>query len=423
MAHLPVRVLTELQTVEFMNRRPPKNFHPEPFEYHQEVELQISDLTNLGSGVGRLDGWVVFVPYALPGERIKARIWRNKSNYSDADLLEVLEASPDRTEPQCGLFGICGGCQYQHYSYEKQLEWKTHQIGEGLKRIGKLELPVNPCIGSPLQYGYRSKITPHFRESPAHNDAPIGFQQVGSRALVDVEQCPIASPAINERFPAAREELRSGKRSFKRGGTLLLRDADEGVVSEMSRVATESVGPYRFSFVAGEFFQNNPHILPKMVNYALERATEGGTDYLVDAYCGVGVFGISGSKRFKAVHGVEVSPKAVDLANENAQVNQVHNIQFTLGHAEAIFAGLTFPPEHTTVLLDPPRKGCDASFIRQLLNFAPKRIVYVSCGPDTQARDAQLICEGPYRVCDVQPFDLFPQTRHIENVMTFESLS
>lgn len=406
-----------------MNRRPPKNFHPDPFEYHQEIELQISDLTNLGSGVGRLDGWVVFVPFALPGERVRARVWRNKSNYSDADLVEVLEPSPDRVEPGCELFGVCGGCQYQHYSYDKQLEWKRHQIEEGLKRIGRIDTEVNPCIGSPLQYGYRSKITPHFRESPDRSDTPIGFQKVGSRAIVDVPHCPIASPAINEKLPIARDELRSGKRRFKKGGTLLLRDADEGVVSDMSRVATESVGKYRFSFVAGEFFQNNPHVLPKMVEYALERATGAGSDFLVDAYCGVGVFGICGSDRFKAVHGVEVSAKAIDLANENALYNGISNIQFTLGHAEAIFAGLTFPPENTCVLLDPPRKGCDASFIRQLLAFAPKRIVYVSCGPDTQARDAQLLCEGPYKVCDVQPFDLFPQTRHIENVMTFDRVS
>jgi 23S rRNA (uracil1939-C5)-methyltransferase/tRNA (uracil-5-)-methyltransferase len=402
-------------------KKPPKNFHPEPFNYHQELELKIEDLTNLGQGVARTNGWVVFVPFTLPGERVRARVWRNKKSYSDADLIEILEEVPERVEPECPLFGKCGGCQYQHYTYSEQLRWKSRQIAQLLKKMSGLELPVNSALGCPEHtYHYRSKITPHFRRPPTTPDTPIGFQKSDSRAIIDVPECPIASPAINEAIGPARERLKSGLIKFKRGGTLLLRDSLDGVVTDMKAVAQEKVGAYTFNFIAGEFLQNNPHVLPIMVDYALKMAQGEGIDFLVDAYCGVGVFAICGNEYFQQVSGIEVSERAVQLARENARLNKVDNINFQLGSAEAIFDQLTFRGSSTTVLMDPPRKGSDEQFLGQLLEFGPKRIVYVSCGPDTQARDLSYLLEGPYIVKDVQPVDLFPQTRHIENIITLE---
>lgn len=395
---------------------PPKNFIPEPFAYHQEVELHIDDLSNLGEGVGRIDGWVVMVPFALPGERVRVRIWRNKKNYSDADLVEVLDASPDRVEPPCPIFGECGGCQYQHLSYEAQLAWKTRQIRELLRRIGGIEAEVEPCHGSPKTYGYRSKITPHF-DRPRHGEiGPIGFQRYANRSTIDVPQCPIASPAINAALPAARAEIRATVAKRRKGGTLLMRDSRDGVTNDNREILTETVGDRVFQFVAGEFFQNNPHILPDLVGHALDQAE--GPRFLVDAYCGVGVFGICGASRFEKVTGVELNATAISLARANAQINQVKNVDFVIGEAEAIFAHLTFPGTESAVILDPPRRGCDRLFLSQLFAFGPARIVYVSCGPDTQARDLRDILEAGYAIERVQPFDLFPQTRHIENVVT-----
>jgi 23S rRNA (uracil1939-C5)-methyltransferase/tRNA (uracil-5-)-methyltransferase len=396
--------------------RPPKNFVPEPFAYHEEIELRIDDLTNLGEGVGRIDGWVVMVPFALPGERVKARIWRNKKNYSDADLVGILEASPDRVEPPCPLFMECGGCQYQHLSYDGQKRWKTNQIHELLKRLGGIETEVQPCWGSPETYGYRSKLTPHYDKPKDGRLRAIGFQRFANRSIVDVPQCPIASPAINEALPQARAELQTRTKKMRKGGTLLLRDSLEGVTSDNRAIIMERVGDRTFQFVAGEFFQNNPHILPELVGYALKEAE--GPRFLVDAYCGVGVFGLCGADRFERVAGVEVNPTAIELARVNARINGVSNIDFVAGSAEAIFAGLEFPGAETAVILDPPRKGCDEVFLRQLFAFAPARIVYVSCGPDTQARDLKSILAEGYSLDRVQPFDLFPQTRHIENVVT-----
>jgi 23S rRNA (uracil1939-C5)-methyltransferase/tRNA (uracil-5-)-methyltransferase len=399
--------------------KPPRNFVPEPFAYHQQVELRIDDLTNLGQGVGRLDGWVIFVPFALPGERVRVRIWRNKKQYSEADLIEVLEPSPDRIEPQCALFGICGGCQYQHYRYTAQLEWKRRQIEQLLLKMAGLSLPVNPCLGNvEATYGYRSKITPHFRRPPDQPGTAIGFQKAATRAVVDVPACPIASPAINAALPAQRERLQTEAGRFRKGGTLLLRDSMDGIQTDMKAVARESIGEFTFEFVAGEFFQNNPHVLPLMVEYALKQAQGPEIDCLVDAYCGVGVFGICGHRMFSKVAGIEVNERAIELARGNARANGAGNVSFQFGSAEALFTDLDFEASRTTVLLDPPRKGCDPQFLEQLMAFNPRRIVYVSCGPDTQARDLRQLLTGPYSVVDVQPVDLFPQTRHIENIVT-----
>ena len=401
--------------------KPPKNFHPDPFAYHEEVELVIEDLTNLGQGVGRIDGWVVFVPFVLPGERVVARIWRNKKNYSEADLLRMLEPSPDRVDPPCPLFGDCGGCQYQHYAYRGQLEWKRRQIQQLLKKMAGLEFPVNATLGNADHvYGYRSKITPHFRQPPHLPHTVIGFQKAASRAIIDVPQCPIASPAINTSLPAERDRLRRGERPYRMGGTLLMRDSLDGVITDMKAVARERVGEFVFEFMAGEFFQNNPHVLPLMVDYVLGQAAGKGITHLVDAYCGVGVFGICGHARFEQVAGIEVNEQGLALALRNAERNKTGNVRFQLGAAEAIFKGLDFPALRTCVLLDPPRKGCDPVFLDQLRAFGPKRIVYVSCGPDTQARDIGLLRQGLYEVTDIQPVDLFPQTRHIENIVTLE---
>ena len=229
-----------------------------------------------------------------------------------------------------------------------------------------------------------------------------------------------ASPTINAALGPARERLQAGEGNYRKGGTLLLRDSADGVVTDMKTVASERVGDFDFEFIAGEFFQNNPHVLPRMVEYALRQASGRGIRYLVDAYAGVGVFGICGHGQFEQVAGIEVSERAVELARRNADANKVENVRFLLGSADAIFAGLDFPAAETTVLLDPPRKGSDEAFLAQLLAYGPGRIVYVSCGPDTQARDVLSLLTGPYTVTDVQPVDLFPQTRHIENIITLD---
>jgi tRNA/tmRNA/rRNA uracil-C5-methylase (TrmA/RlmC/RlmD family) len=402
-----------------MHVRPPKKFVPTPFEYHQEIELEIDSLTNLGAGVGRIDGWVVFVPFALPGEKVRARVHRNDKNCSHADLIEVLTASSDRVEARCPLFGECGGCQYQHLAYDKQLDWKTRQVGELMQHMAGIGFPVNRCLSTEQTWHYRSKITPHFDRPRDGVIGEIGFLAFGRRSrLVDVPHCAIAMDAINEALPSIRSDIRARPHTFKRGSTLLIRATTEGVETDFKATAIEKVGDLTFRFLAGDFFQNNPFILPLFTSYVARQAAAGGARFLVDAYCGSGLFSLTLAKHFEKVAGVEVSETSCEWARKNAAANCIHNATFLTASAEHIFAEIEFPAAETAVVIDPPRKGCTPEFIDQLVAFSPARWVYVSCDPATQVRDLKLLAQSGYQLADVQPFDLFPHTRHLECVMT-----
>jgi len=438
-----------------------KKFNDQPFAYHQELELEIVTLTNLGVGLGRVplpsdptSRWVVMVPFALPGERVKVRVFRNHKNFSETDLIEVLTVSPDRVAPLCPLFGRCGGCQYQNLSYHQQLIWKRRQVEELLQHMADLEFPVAPTIGSPQQYGYRSKITPHFagprpakssgfsvhsskfvaeggsgsetvnREHPTDNlPFPIGFLRQGTRFdLLDVPRCPIATEPINERLTTLRTEIyaKAATGAYTRGATMLLRDAGGVVTTDYDQVITEDVAGLKLRFLARDFFQNNPFILPAFTGYVRDQAAASGARFLVDAYCGSGLFALTSAPSFERVAGIEISESSVVFARQNATANGIANATFQAGDAAAIFAGMTFPAADTVVVIDPPRKGCDENFLNQLFAFGPRAVVYVSCDPATQMRDLKLFAASGYTLTAVQPFDLFPQTRHLECVATLK---
>lgn len=426
--------------------RPPRKFFDQPFDYHQSIEIDIDALSNLGVGIGRITlndehtplsaqakknkmqgQWVVFVPHTLPGERVLASIFRNDKSHSQADLIRVLSPSNQRVTPQCVLFGQCGGCQYQHLGYSEQLAWKTRQVAELFSVQLGMDVAVNPAIRSPKQWAYRSKITPHFHPPKKGEINAIGFLQTGQRSrLIDVPHCPIAMESINQHLPLLRRETFSQSRSFKKGGTLLLRATPQGVETHPNIPITEEVRigttTYYFDFLAGDFFQNNPFILPEFVAYAAKLASADGMEYLVDAYCGSGLFSICLAKHFKKVASVEISQSAADWARHNAQKNAIDNADFLAASAEDIFADIVFSPDKTTVLIDPPRKGSTPEFLEQLFAFRPKRVVYISCNPATQIRDLGFFFKESYRLREVQPFDLFPQTRHLECIALLERI-
>jgi tRNA/tmRNA/rRNA uracil-C5-methylase (TrmA/RlmC/RlmD family) len=426
-------------------------FNDRPFAYHAEIELEITTLTNLGIGLGRvtLPGeteakWVVMVPFTLPGERIRARVFRNQKNFSEADLVAVLTPSPHRVAPRCPLFARCGGCQYQHLTYAEQLAWKQRQVAELLQHMAGIEFPVAPVVPSPREFGYRSKITPHFNAPPPRYrspsvssgqplsppsappstpPSPIGFLRQGTRfELVDVPRCPIATEAINERLTGVRADVqaRMATEAYTRGATLLLREASGVVTTDYDAVVTETVGELKLRFLARDFFQNNPFILPAFTAYVRAQAAASGARGLVDAYCGSGLFALSAASAFRHVAGVEISESSVKFARENAAANGIANATFLAADAAQIFAGLgpDFAAADTAVVIDPPRKGCDENFLRQLFAFGPRAVVYVSCDPATQMRDLRLFLAAGYTLAAAQPFDLFPQTRHLECVLT-----
>ncbi len=402
-----------------MNDTPPKKFVPTPFAYHEEIELTIEKLSNMGEGVGRVNNWVVFVPYTLPGEKVRARIYRNEKNCSMADLVEVLTPSPKRLKPLCPVYGYCGGCQYQHLDYAEQLAWKTEQVADLMRLQAGLTVPVQPAIASPQVYNYRSKITPHFHKPKDAKMGNIGFLRVGSRTEVcDVKQCPIAMEPINAALPTLRKAVQQAAAQYKRGATLLMRVSEGSVITNNNAVCTEHVGDLTFNFLAGDFFQNNPYILPAFTGYVAKQACAEGAKYLVDAYCGSGLFALTLAPHFEKVLGVEVSETSADWARANARSNGITHAGFLAAGAEAIFEQVDFPAEESAVVIDPPRKGCDMAFLNQLFAFGPARVVYVSCNPATQIRDLAEFDKAGYEVIEVQPFDLFPQTKHLECVAT-----
>ena len=403
--------------------KPPRGFKPEPFSWHEEITVEITSLTNLGAGLGRLDGRVIFVAFTLPGETVRARVWRNEDNCSHADLVEVLVAAPNRIEPACPHFGTCGGCQYQHLSYDDQLLWKTRQVQELLQHMAGVDFQVSAAVPSPELFGYRSKITPHFQKPRPKEELKIGFLEHNRRSrLIDLHHCPIAMDSLNEALPIVREQVKTKAKAggYKKGATLLLRNHDDGVETDHRAPIAETVGDLTFHFLAGDFFQNNPFILPAFTDYVAKEAHRPGQRFLLDAYCGSGLFALSLARHFEQVTGIEVSESAADWARANARANDIDNAQFIAASAEELFKDVTHDPAVTSLIIDPPRKGCSEAFLTQVWAYQPSRVVYVSCNPATQMRDLKEFLANGYQLTAVQPFDLFPQTRHLECVMTLE---
>ena len=465
----------------------PRKFVPKPFPYHFQLNIRIDSLDDRGNGSGHIeddsenipeypDNWTVRVPLVLPGELARVRIFKNMDSYSEADFIKILEASEDRVEPKCPLAGKCGGCQFQHMKIETQREWKTNYVRKGLleqqiegyKNEDSIESKLSPAAGTDEIYEYRSKITPHYDAPIKVGDEEyeleaIGFQQLMTRRLVDVEECPIATQPINAKYhetritlhEQAKQGLLNNKKKRKKnrrsknkdlGATLLFRHADDDengnpvVITECNEYMTTTVKGIKFRYLANNFFQNNNYVLPLMVdgvlNAAIKATASGKTpSHLIDCYCGSGLFALSAASKFKVCIGIEVQEKAIEEATFNANANNIENCQFVAASAEAIFASSStvkikdeeeqkvndFPRDQTVVVVDPPRKGCSGEFLEQLYAYSPQRVVYMSCGPATQARDAKGIVEiGGYDIVSIQPFDLFPQTRHIECLMIFE---
>jgi tRNA (uracil-5-)-methyltransferase len=439
---------------------------------------EATSFTNNGNTNDKL--WVIMVPNVIIGELVKVRVFRNYASYSEADLVEVLEydGNQSRVEPLCPLAQDCGGCQLQHMHIHAQREWKTDFVQQGLAQYNLTTTAVQeegtdadvvlvqPCLGTDEIYGYRSKLTPHYQapakrkrgtQEKASSKSPIamidaiGFQKQTNRQILDVPACPIATPAINRRYQELRHELLLAPPKGKKGATLLLRQANvdlddvkdpEPVTVNHQTYLTTRVRGLEFSYLAGNFFQNNLYVLPLMVDHVLQHAaTVAGnmdttdtdssssrtmTTHLVDCYCGSGLFAISAAAAhhdtLQAIVGIEINDRAVLEATNNAIKNNVSTkCEFVAATAEGIFDQIQdFPRDTTCTILDPPRKGCSQDFLEQLFQFGPAKIVYMSCDPSTQARDAQDMVAAGYTITSVQPFDLFPQTRHIECLMVLE---
>lgn len=406
----------------------------QPWEPHKVVKVKIESLSSVGVGIGIHDGKAVVVPYAIPGDEVNTKIYRTERDYFESEIVEILTPSKDRNDElvKCQYFGKCSGCQYQMTSYEYQLDVKRQVVVDAFRHFapelfksGRLP-EISKTVGSPLQYSYRTKLTPHFDEprKTKEGPVPIGFGMKGRKDVLDIEECSIGTPVVNQGMKAERAKVLENMASYKRGATILLREnLDENdnkiCTTDSKAVITEKLDGFVFKYPAGTFFQNNNSILPLVTGFVRDNIKVRGQPpkFLVDTYCGSGLFAVTCSSAVERVIGVEISKESVEYATTNAELNKVSNAKFITGQAERIFEHVSGEPENTAVILDPPRKGCDKLFLDQLLAFKPAKIVYVSCNVHSQARDLEyLMGNSTYTIESLGGFDFFPQTYHVEGV-------
>lgn len=362
------------------------------------VTLRVDDLAFGGEGVARAEGFVVFVPFTIPGELVEAELTEVGKKHGRGRLLRVIEPSPERAAPRCPYFGDCGGCQYQHLDYAAQLRWKRGQVANLMARLGGLppEL-VGEVIPCPAPYGYRNRIMVRSQRHRREGRTVVGFLRPASREVLDITACAIAEPELNEQLAAWRAEPPA------RGG--------------LKRVLR--VPPPGWDVPGESFFQNNFHLLPRLVETVRGRLRDAGVRHLVDAYCGVGFFSLELADQVASFAAVEIDGHAIAAARRNAARRGVTNGEFVAGPAETWLPPLLgkFPASRAAVLVDPPRTGCAPPLVQALRDNRPAQVLYVSCHPATLARDLQRLTEGGAgRVVSVTPLDMFPQTQHVECV-------
>jgi tRNA/tmRNA/rRNA uracil-C5-methylase (TrmA/RlmC/RlmD family) len=345
-----------------------------------------------------LDNFVVFVPFVIVGEIVEAEITEVKKNFARAKLLRVEKPSPERVAPECRYFGACGGCQYQHIVYATQLRLKHKQISDLFERVGKIPADkIASVIPSPQPYGYRNRIMIRSQWNGPAKKLVIGFIRAADNFVEDIEECKIAEPAISEQI----KEVRANPPP-KGGIKIVLR-----------------IPPENWDVPPDSFFQNNFFLLPKLVETVRGFLRDGGAKHLVDLYCGVGFFGIELADLVKSFVGVEYDNLAIKAAQRNLINRKISNGEFISSTVEEVLPTLLlkFSPEKTSVILDPPRKGCLPETLRLLRETRPSQIIYVSCHPATMARDLNILCaDGVFELARVQPLDMFPQTQHVECV-------
>lgn len=458
---------------------------PVPFT---EVIVKVVEVSSTGEGLAMqpASSQIYVVPFTAPGDVVKVKVIKHFENehYSMADFVSVVEPSPLRDDSRinCKYFQTCSGCQFQMLDYPTQLEHKKMIVEKAYKNFSQLPPELVPVIedtiGSPLQYGYRTKLTPHFDGPPGYRskadkrngvknyfeEVPnIGFTQKGTRKTLDIEDCPIGTDAVRMGMQRERKRVAEELKKYQRGATILLRESTlripnsdpasseekldtirtttedytdfKSCVTDNNGTSTEYINDYIFTNIAGSFFQNNNSILPIFTQYIRDHilppfssSSSPEIKYLIDAYSGSGLFTITLSSLFTSSTGIDISTASIESAHRNAKLNGLLPDRCTFISADAteLFKSVTYPPNETVVVIDPPRKGCDENFLKQLLRFKPRRVVYVSCNVHTQARDVGFLVRGSkgegegmrtrYKIESLRGFDFFPQTGHVEGV-------
>jgi 23S rRNA (uracil1939-C5)-methyltransferase len=406
----------------------------------QTFDITLEKFTYGGEAMGRLpDGRAVFVPFGLPDEKVRVELTEDKKNFARAKLLEVLKASPDRVTPKCRHFIECGGCHYQNLAYEKQLQVKTEILRDQLQRIGKIEYPpVKPMVASPSEWNYRNHVQFHLAK-----DGRLGFIDSTENAVLPIEECHLPETGINSfwrnlQFESNADVERVSLRTAD-GDLMVVLESESPETPELEVEADVSVihlfddhpvvlagkdhlffnvlgKDFRVS--AGSFFQINTKMAEKMVQHLLACVPVSLSTSLLDIYCGAGLFSKFFADRCEKVIGIEFSESACEDFAFN--LDEFDNVELYEGAAEEILPALKRDvSSETCAIVDPPRAGIERHALDGLIQIQPQLIAYVSCDPSTLARDAARLINAGYRLAEVTPFDLFPQTYHIESISVF----
>lgn len=444
-----------------------------PVEKNRIYELEIMDLGSDGEGIAKLDDFVIFVPDAVTGDVANVKILKVKKNLAYGKVVEIVTPSPSRMTPVCGVSKKCGGCQLQHMSYESQLEWKHNKVSNAISRIGGIkDVEILPVLGMETPYNYRNKAQYPIRK--VDGKVQIGFFASRTHRVVDWDQCAIQDPRCEQIIKKVKEFLETYDIAIYDENThkgtvrhLLIKTAyytnevmvcivvngkglpeKEAFIKSMQEIEgmksvvvninksktnvvlgnemqvilgedyiVDTIGDLKFKISPLSFFQVNPLQTKVLYDKALEYAELTGEETVWDAYCGIGSISLFLAQKAKKVYGVEIIEPAIVNARENAVLNGIDNTEFFVGKAEEVIPakykeGITAD----TIVVDPPRKGCENALLETLAQMAPSKIVYVSCDPATLARDLGYLCERGYKVAKVQPVDMFPHTTHIEVV-------
>ena len=438
------------------------------------IEIEITGLGSSGEGVGKYQGFTVFVPGALPSELVKASIGLVKKSYATAILKEILVPAKERTEPLCPIYKECGGCQLQHLSYEGQLEVKRQQVQAALSRIGHLDIEALPTMGCAKPWQYRNKM-----QFPAAIDAEgrleIGCYAQSTHSVINTPTCLIQKEANNQVLAAVRAWMekynvsaynektgkgivrhvmsRVGVHSgeimavlvvslydlpYRQELCAMLKEAVPNLVSIIQNInkkptniimglknrvlygkttIKDSLGALSFNISALSFFQVNSEQAELLYDKALEYAALTGKETVVDVYCGTGTISLYMARQAKRVYGIEIVAPAIEDAKINAKENNLLNSEFICGDAAVELPKLlNSGVQPNVIMVDPPRAGCEEKVLAAMVGVAPERIVYVSCNPASLARDLAFLEANGYKVQAVQPVDMFPQTSHVETV-------
>ncbi|WP_018923576.1 23S rRNA (uracil(1939)-C(5))-methyltransferase RlmD [Salsuginibacillus kocurii] len=457
-------------------KQPAQATHNLPVQKNETIEATIEDLTHEGQGVAKVDGYALFVPNAIPGEKATIKVIKTKKNHGFGRLVELQEESPDRVEPPCPIYKWCGGCQLQHISYDAQLKAKQKQVKDAMAKIAhQPDLPVYETIGMTTPWRYRNKAqVPVGTNEDGHLKA--GFYQKRSHDIIDMESCIIQAnendDAVQitkrildeEGIEAYDEEQGRGvirhitaRHAASSGDVMVilitntkeLPNQDEIIEKMRDRIPTlksivhninpentnvifgettntlwgddyiyDTIGTTKFALSARSFYQVNPEQTKVLYEQALNYAQLKGGETVIDAYCGIGTISLFLAEKAAHVYGVDSVGPAIADATQNARLNNIDNATFKVGNAEDVipwwYEAMGIKPD--VIVVDPPRKGCDEKLLKTMLDMKPERIVYVSCNPATLARDINILAEGGYEAQEVQPVDMFPQTTHVECV-------